>query len=230
MRLVIFGASGPSGLELCRQALAAGHQVTAAVRRPADFPIKHAQLTIVEAHVMEDAALAPVIGDADAALSTLGAAYSRREIRIYSVATEAIVAGMRASAHCRRLVVVSSGLTPRTMPKTRGFVADMVFLPLLKYVIGRTLYQDMLRMEEYLATCDDIAWTIMCPGRLVDGTSVSAYRVAEDFPAGDITTRPDLAAAMLAELGPSGHVHNKDSSDDTLSKCVDPRSCAGWDA
>lgn len=209
MKLVVFGANGPTGLELCRQALAAGCLVTAAVRRPADFPIKDARLTAIEAHVMADSTLASVIGDADAALSTLGAAYSRQEIHIYSVATQAIVAGMRASGHCRRLVVVSSGLTPRNRPKTRGFLADMIVLPLLRNVIGRTLYADMLRMEEFLETCADIEWTIIRPGRLIDGAGVSAYRAAEDFPVGGITTRADLAASMLAELGTCAHVHKK---------------------
>ncbi len=80
-------------------------------------------------------------------------------------------------------------------------------LPFLRNVVGRTLYEDMLRMEDFLANCDDIAWTIIRPGRLVNGTSVSEYRLAEDLPEGNVTSRPDLAAAMLAELGPSGHVH-----------------------
>ncbi len=39
MKVVVFGANGPTGLEVCRQALAAGHHVTAAVRRPNDFPL-----------------------------------------------------------------------------------------------------------------------------------------------------------------------------------------------
>ncbi len=45
MNLVIFGASGPTGLELCRQALAAGHQVIAAVRHPDTFPLQDDALT-----------------------------------------------------------------------------------------------------------------------------------------------------------------------------------------
>ena len=82
-------------------------------------------------------------------------------------------------------------------------------LPFLRNVVGRTLYEDMLRMEDFLATCDDIAWTIIRPGRLINGAGVSEYRLVENFPVGNVTTRPDLAAAMLAELGPNGHVHQK---------------------
>jgi hypothetical protein len=123
-----------------------------------------------------------------------------------------IVDAMRASDHCRRLIVVSAGLAVRnlrSLPKVRGFLQDNIALPLLRNVIGRTLYEDMLRMEDFLANCDDIAWTIVRPGRLISGTSVSKYHLAEDIPVGNVTTRPDLAAAMLAELGLNGHIHQK---------------------
>ncbi len=211
MKLVIFGANGPTGLELCRQALAAGHRVTAAVRRPDEFPLRDNALTVVGAQVMDGSSLSPVIGDTDAVLSTLGTAYSRHEIRLYSVATKAIVDAMRASDHCRRLVVVSAGLAAfnSNTPKVRGFIQDNLALPFLRNVIGRTMYEDMLRMEDFLATCNDIAWTIIRPGRLINGAGVSEYRLAENMPVGNVTTRPDLAAAMLAELGPNGHVHQK---------------------
>ena len=209
MNIVVFGANGPTGLEVCRQALAAGHHITAAVRRPDEFLLQDKSLNVVKANVMDGSSLAPVIGNADSVLSTLGVPYSRHEIHLYSVATKAIVEAMRASGHCRRLVVVSAGLTERNLPKVRGFFPDNVVFPILRNVIGRTLYEDMLRMEDYLAACDDIDWTIIRPGRLINGQGVSNYRLAEDFPAGDFTTRPDLAAAILAELGSNGHIHKK---------------------
>jgi putative NADH-flavin reductase len=209
MKIVVFGASGPTGLELCRQALAAGHQVVAAVRRPSDFQLRNDALTIVQADVTDGSPLNPAINGSDAVLSVLGAAYSRHVINVYSVGTKAIVAAMRASDHCRRLVVVSSGMTMHPLPKVRGFFMDEVMVPFLRNVIGRTLYADMARMEDYLATCDDIEWTIMRPGRLVNGDGVTKYQLADDFPVGNVTSRPDLAAAMLAELGPNPHVHQK---------------------
>lgn len=186
MNKVVFGATGPTGLKLCNQALTAGHHVTAAVRRPDEFPVRDYALNVVRAHVMNGLSLAPVIGDADAFLSTLGAAYSRHEIRVYSIATNAIVEAMRASDHCHRVVVVSAGLSGRDLPKVRGFFRDNVALPILRKVVGRTLYEDMLRMEDFLATCKDIAWTIIRPGCLINGMSVSKYRLADEFPIGNV--------------------------------------------
>ncbi|MCB0011527.1 MAG: NAD(P)H-binding protein, partial [Anaerolineales bacterium] len=41
LNIVIFGASGPTGLALTRQALARGYRVTAITRRPAAFELNH---------------------------------------------------------------------------------------------------------------------------------------------------------------------------------------------
>ena len=65
----------------------------------------------------------------------------------------------------------------------------------------------MRRMEELVRTCDDIAWTIMRPGRLFDAATVSQYRVDLDTPTQGYTSRTDLAAAMVAALGTDRHVH-----------------------
>jgi NAD(P)H-binding len=90
-----------------------------------------------------------------------------------------------------------------------GFFQDRIMFPFLRNVLGRTLYEDMTRMEDFLATCDDIAWTIMRPGRLINEPGVTEYRLGQEFPLGNLTSRADLAAAMLAELGPQAHVHQK---------------------
>src|SRR5262249_30353891 len=206
---IIFGASGLTGLELCRQALAVGHRVIAGVRHPDTFPLHADALRVVHADVLDGSSLAPLIDDVDAALSTLGASFSRRDTQVYSAGTKAIVAAIRASDHTCRLVVVSAGLTPPHPPKGHGFVQDRVVSPLLRNVIGRTVYEDMLRMEDYLATCDDIAWTIMRPARLINGRGISMYRLKADFPVGNVTSRADLAAAMLGELGPHGPLRQK---------------------
>jgi nucleoside-diphosphate-sugar epimerase len=140
-------------------------------------------------------------------LSVLGApSYTLHPITVYSAGTRDIIDTLRKVGRGKRLVVVSSGLT-YPPPATHGFIADPIALPFLRNVIGKTMYADMRRMEELVRSSDDIAWTIMRPGRLFNAESVSNYRLDLNDPTQGYTSRVDLAAAMVAELDTTEHMH-----------------------
>lgn len=207
MEIVVFGATGPTGLEVCRLALAAGHAVRATSRHGNALPLPASDsLRVVHADAVTGEGLPDAVAGADAVLSVLGAPYSRHPITVYSTGTRAIIDALREVGRGNRLVVVSSGLT-YPPPRGHGFVADRIVFPVLRNVLGKTLYADMRRMEELLRASSDIAWTIMRPGRLVNAESVSKYRLDLDVPTQGYTSRMDLAAAMVAELGTDQHVH-----------------------
>lgn len=126
MNIVVFGANGPTGLELTRRLLAAGHSATAAVRRPVEFPFRHEKLTAVKADVMSGETLLPVNQGAHAVMPTLGSPYTRKDVRRYSVSSKAIVDAMREDGSCKRLVVVLAGLT-YAPPKVFGFLQGYRF-------------------------------------------------------------------------------------------------------
>ena len=72
MKIVIFGASGRTGLPLVEQALAAGHQVVAFVRDPSKLGSAHQNLTVVQGDVMSATAVANAVStDTDAVISVL---------------------------------------------------------------------------------------------------------------------------------------------------------------
>ena len=63
MKILVFGASGGTGLELVEQGLEAGHDMTAFVRDPARIAdIQHANLAVIKGDVlsMEDVGRAVV--------------------------------------------------------------------------------------------------------------------------------------------------------------------------
>ena len=209
MNIAVFGANGPTGQLLCLQALAAGHHVKAASRRADAFAVAYPNFQPVRADVASSAAtgVRAAVQGCEAVLSVLGSSYTRKPIDVYSVGTRNIVEAMRAEAGCRRLVVVSSGLTFAAPPSlSHGWFFDHVMHPILRDGFGRTLYEDMRRMEDYLQHCDDIDWTVMRPGRLTNDVAVSRYRIERDFPTRRYTSRADLAASMLAELTTTDHV------------------------
>jgi nucleoside-diphosphate-sugar epimerase len=207
MKIAVFGATGPTGQLVCTQALAQGHQVNAVTRRDGPFPITDAALTPVRASVTTGEGVGEAVSGCRAVLSVLGASYSRHPVTVYSAGTRHIVEAMRASAAGRRLVVISAGLA-YPPPKGYGWFFDNIAHPLLRNGPGRTLYADMRRMEEYLRACDDIDWTVMRPGRLVNDPQATAYQLDTRLsPGRRFTSRIDLASAILAELGPGGHIH-----------------------
>jgi nucleoside-diphosphate-sugar epimerase len=198
MRIVIFGANGLTGRLLTEQALAAGYEVAAVTRRPADFPITHERLSVVESDVHEAQAVDRVVKGADAVLSTLGAPYTRKPVNVYSDGIRNVAAAM--SRHgVKRLVVVSSSATEPHHHADGGFLMNRVLQPLITATIGKTTYSDMRRMEE-IVRGSDLEWTIMRPSGLFDAPSVTRYELHEDQAPGIFTSRADLAASLLEQV------------------------------
>jgi putative NADH-flavin reductase len=204
MNITIFGANGPTGRLLTQQALDAGHRVVAATRRPAEFPIAHAGLTVAEVDVYDRAAVSDVVRGSDAVLSTLGVPYSRKPITVYSEGTASIVAAMGAHG-VQRLVVVSSSATEPHIHADGPFLLNRVFQPVIVATIGKTMYADMLRMEKLVRTTN-LAWTVMRASGLFDLPEPTAYRLDENEAPGVYTARVDLAASMLDQLSDDRYV------------------------
>jgi nucleoside-diphosphate-sugar epimerase len=204
MRIVIFGANGPTGRLLTGQALAAGHHVVAATRNPEAFPIAHERLEVEATDVHDAPAVAAAIDGTDAVLSTLGVPFTREPITVYSAGAEHIVAAMHLHA-VKRFAVVSSSATYPHHHADGGFLLNRVLQPIVTRTIGKTTYADMRRMEE-LVRASDLAWTIVRPSGLFDRDTVSNYHVHEDESPGVFTARIDLAAAMLSQLDDDTYV------------------------
>lgn len=203
--VTVFGAAGPTGLQVCLAALAAGHRVRAISRRTEPLPLPGPNIAQMRADAVSGEGVDHAVAGADAVISVLGVPYQRGPVDVYSSGTRTIVDAMRRGAAGRRLVVASSGLT-YPPPRLNWFANTLVF-PFLRGVLGRTLYADMRRMEEYLHQCSDIEWTVMRPGRLYNSAGPSNYRLDPDHPAQAWTARADLAAAMVAALDDAAYVH-----------------------
>jgi putative NADH-flavin reductase len=197
MRITVFGANGATGRLLTEQALAAGHEVAAVTRRPADLPITHERLSVVEADVHDAQAVDRAVKGANAVLSTLGVPFTRKPINVYSDGIGHVIAAMSRHA-VKRLVVVSSSATEPHHHADGGFLMNRVLQPLVTATIGKTTYADMRRMEE-MVRGSDLEWTIMRPSGLFDAPGVTHYDLHEDQAPGIFTSRADLAASLLEQ-------------------------------
>ncbi|WP_310723067.1 NAD(P)H-binding protein [Streptomyces sp. N2A] len=204
MHITIFGANGPTGRLLTGQALAAGHRVTAVTRQPHSFPLRHDRLDVVGADVLDPVAVDAVVAKRDAVLSTLGVPAGKEPISTYSRGVANIIAAMTGHQVRRLTVVSSSGVDPHPYSEG-GLLFNRVLLPYVTRVLGKTLYDDMRRMEA-LVRASDLDWTVVRPSGLFHLPSVTDYTLVEGHADGRFTARVDLAASMLALLADDRHL------------------------
>lgn len=195
MKLSVLGATGATGEQIVRHGLAAGHEVTAVVRRPEAVRVADPWLRVITGDVLQPASLAPGIAGAGAVLSALGSRTMRRPATVYSAGTAAVLDAMR-EAGVRRFVGITAapvGSRAQQSPLDRYLVH-----PLLWRAFG-PVYADMRRMEALVAASDR-DWTVFRPPRLTNAAATGRYRLAVDAPLPRAWTisRADLAAAMVA--------------------------------
>jgi putative NADH-flavin reductase len=202
MNLVIFGANGPVGRLLTMQALAEGHQVRAVTRHPDAFPISHKRLEVAQGDVYSAADVARAVAGQGAVLSLVGVPYTFKPVTVYSQGMAQILPAMCAADISRLVCVTSVGTYPRYDP-AEGFIYGRIIKPLF----GRTLYDDMRRMEA-LVMESDRDWTIIRPAQLVDRPAITSYRVKEGFmmAGSHQTARADLADFMLKQASSDAYI------------------------
>ncbi len=203
MRIVIFGANGPTGRLATAQAIAAGHRVTAVTRRPEDFPLSGPRLRVVGADVLDPAAVESAVAGQESVISALGVPYGRSPVTVYSEGITHITQAMTKHG-VRRLVCVTSTVLFDVPAPGEGFLFRKVLEPFIMRTIGRTVYDDMRRMEEIVRESDH-AWTVIRPAGLFDTDAVSDYDVATERLPGRFTSRADLAHALLVRAADDRH-------------------------
>lgn len=207
MHLAVFGANGPTGRLVVQQALATGHHVSAVTRRPDDYPLTAPQLDVVEADVTDAAAVDRVLRTApDAVISTYGVPFTRKPVTVYSEGITYIIAAMITHDVHRLVCVTSTTVTTEEAPSGESVFGTKVLEPFLRRVIGRTLYDDMERMEAIVRR-SSLDWTIVRPGGLFDVPEPTPdYEVSpRRLPGNRVTARADLAHALIREATEPRH-------------------------
>ena len=163
MELTVFGASGPTGRQVVRQALAAGHHVTAVTREPDRYPLTSPDLDVVTADVTDPEGVERVLSGAGAVISTYGVPYSRHGITVYSQGITTITRAMTTHG-ATRLACVSSTTVATGEAPGESLLWRKAVIPLLRNTVGRTLYDDVQRMEESSAAAASTGRSCGRPG------------------------------------------------------------------
>jgi putative NADH-flavin reductase len=191
MKLVVLGATGGTGLEIVRQAVERGHQVTAFVRSPANLKQFGDRIAIKQGDLLNISDLANAIRGNDAILSGFGprVPIAKSDANLLrDFATTLTTAMPRAGV--RRLVVIS----------TAFLFKDSIVPP--TYLLGRLLFPgvviDSSAMEQTMMQ-SRLDWTIVRPPQLTDNARTGKYRLrVGHLPRfGFKISRADVADAFL---------------------------------
>ncbi|WP_112238142.1 NAD(P)-dependent oxidoreductase [Kribbella monticola] len=188
-RVVIFGAGGRTGRCLVDEALAAGHQVSAAMRISVPLP----GVESIVADLRDPASVEAAVKGQDVVISAIGPS-GRKAMGLYSAAARALVPALEATGGARLIAITSAGVRHD----------DPNFKPVYR-VLARTVmkeaYDDM-RLMESIVRSSSVDWSFVRPTRLEDGPATGTYRVQDnETPMGGWqVTRTDVARFIVQEI------------------------------
>jgi len=199
MKIAVFGATGKTGLEIVKQALEGGHNVTAFVRDPARLAIENKNLSVVIGDVFNEASVAQAIKGQDAAVCALGAGSDLKKTTVRANGTVNIIKGMKKNNVKRLMVVTAMGVGESW--DTLSLVNKFFFAVLLKSS------RDDHEAQEAAVKESGLDWTIIRPSGLVDTPRTGVYDFGENIPAKTSKiARADVADLILKELEQTTHI------------------------
>lgn len=196
MKVIIFGATGTIGRLVLKEALAAGHEVTAFARHPHKLEIQHPSLIRRSGDATNATAVADAIKGHDAAIITLGAGTSRKG-RIRSVGTANVIAGMKQHG-IERLICQSTLGAHESWENLNFFWKRIMFGALLAPV-----FKDHER-QEALVRDSGLDWTTVRPSAFTDTKASGQYKIGfgpEERSLSLKISRADVAAFLTQQLG-----------------------------
>ena len=200
-RMLVLGATGPTGRHVIEQAVSAGHTVTGFARRPARLALRHPNLTLVEGDVTSAAgALERALAGQDVVICALGRGLAL-DSRGLMKRTAGLLVPLMELRGPRRLVVVSAygvGDSFRGAPGAMRFAFGTLL---------RDLYADKAAADTIVRR-SALDWTVVRPVILTNGLRTGRYRTGEHlaihgFPS---IARRDVAEFVLRCAGDPGTI------------------------
>lgn len=193
MKIIIFGASGKTGVKLVKQSLEQGHSVTAFVRNPEKLAIENENLTFATGDAFDPASVSQAVQGQDAVICVLGSGTDLKKTMIRAKGTINIVNAMQKN-NIRRLMVVTA------MGVAESWEDLSLFNKFIFAVLMKNIREDHEAQEASIKE-SSLDWTIVRPSGLTDTPRTGIYSVGENIPA--ITSRisrADVADLILKEL------------------------------
>ncbi len=202
MQLLIFGASGQTGRELVRQALASRHSVTAFVRQPAKLGDAPPGIRILQGNIADYPNVEAAVAGHDAVVSTLGVGTPLKHDPDVIVGVENIIRAMQEQ-QVRRFIYLSFIGVRDSRPSVGIILRHIAPIPLRHEIADH-------EAKEALVTASSLDWTIVRPPKLTNGPRTGHYRsglhITTWVPL-PLIARADVADFILRELAQPEYIH-----------------------
>ncbi|MET7474881.1 NAD(P)-binding oxidoreductase [Streptomyces sp. NPDC005648] len=190
MKLLVLGATGPTGRHLVDMAVRSGDSVTAFVRNPDALGDLAEGVTPVIGDATSQRDIAAVAAGHDAILSALGRGNSVTADGLFTRSSAALI-GAAGAADVSRLVWLSSFGVGHT------YAWASTAQKLIYRTVTRAIYADKEIADERIRN-SGLDWTVVLPTRLTHGPAKGTFQADDRLPMkGNPTiSRADVAAFM----------------------------------
>lgn len=190
MKVIVFGATGKTGIHVCWEALEQGHEVTAFTRSASKVEGRGLRLQVARGNATDADSVAASVAGHDAAIIALGS-NGLRDRTTLSVGTRNVVNGMMKHG-IRRLVVLSAAGVGESWGQV-PLIAKIMFRTLL-----RNIYADHVAQEEVVVE-SSLDWTIVRAAILKNRPATGDYMASNEGRVGHIS-RADLARFLVKQV------------------------------
>ncbi|MEM6699309.1 MAG: SDR family oxidoreductase [Bacteroidota bacterium] len=195
-RIALLGASGQTGGEFLKKALAAGYQVKALARTLAKVEEKHENLNLIQGDVLVLTDVEQLVKDTEIVISLFGHVKDSPEY-LQTNGTKNIVAAMKQH-NINRIVSLSGGGLPYPEKDQPKFM-DKTIRFVMKIAVPKVL-NDAVEHHKVLVN-SGLDWTIVRGPRLTNGVEKGEYRIGwVGVNAGTQISRADLADFILKQV------------------------------
>ncbi len=187
--IIVFGATGRTGLQVVKRALERGLNVTAFVRTPSKFSLLHPNLTVVQGDAMIQQEVSKQLKGMDAVVNAL----SSNETSHRLVFINNIINGMRE--HKVKRIIAIGGIGALQASEHLKVYETVTFPK--EYI---ELTQAHIRVLDALLT-SRFDFTFVCPPMIKEGERTGVYKTQDRYPTqGWSILSGDLADFMVTEL------------------------------
>lgn len=197
-KIIVFGSTGKTGLEIVKNLLSEGHEVTAFVRDPSRLEINSENLKITTGDIFDREAVSGAVQNQDAVVVALGTGQSLGKSEIRSAGTANVIKAMMNKGIKRLLVISAMGVGESW--NDLSLINRLFFATLLK-----NSRRDHEAQEQHIKATR-LDWTIIRPSGLTDDPVTGIYGFGSSIRSGNSRiARADVAHLLHRILDDSSY-------------------------